>query len=114
MLGRGEFRAQRSCIFGHFWWGEYPLPGHTHPLDIVYFLEGTWYERYSPRGQTDTCENITFQQLRLRPAKITTFLNLRAVIVTRTNQTAGRDFPREHVVLIRTSDTKVCDRTQIR
>ena len=51
--------------------GDQP-PGHTWP-DIHTSLEGTWYQRqlqrYPPtptREQTDTGENITFPQLRLR------------------------------------------------
>ena len=33
--------------------------------------ERTWYQRYPPPcGQTDTCENITFLQLRLRAVNI--------------------------------------------
>ena len=48
---------------------EYPLPpGHTPPPQ-----ERTWDQRYPPRprcGQTDTCENITFPQLRWRAVTI--------------------------------------------
>ena len=52
----------------------YPPPGHNHPLS-----EGTWYQRYSlertrdqrypPTPWTNTCENITFPQLRWRAVK---------------------------------------------
>ena len=66
-------------------------PGHTHPLDIPIstILEGTRDQAYPPRGpwtrhnhpkkgpkhthprgQTGTCENITFQQLMLWEVKI--------------------------------------------
>ena len=44
----------------------YPPPRHTHPP------ERTWDQRYSPPGQTDTCENNTFPQLRLRVVEIFT------------------------------------------
>ena len=37
-------------------WGGYPPPGHTHPRD----------QRYPSPIWTDTCENITFLQLRWR------------------------------------------------
>ena len=58
------------------WAGWVPTLGHTHPP-----LEGTWLQtypspgkRYPPSyGQTDTCENITFPQLRLRAVKTTLF-----------------------------------------
>ena len=43
-----------------------PPPRHTHPS------ERNWDQRYSPPGQTDTCENITFSQLRLWAVKIFT------------------------------------------
>ena len=46
--------------------GSPPPPRHTHPP------ERTWDQRYSPPGQTDTCENNTFSQFRLRVIEIFT------------------------------------------
>ena len=48
-----------------------PSSGHTHPLIVT---PGGHHMRHThpppPHGQTDTCENITFLQLRLRVVKI--------------------------------------------
>ena len=69
-------------MVSHVWgkgggrWGGYPLPRHTHRLDIPHPWKGPgirdtpWKGHGSRHGQTDTCENITFSQLRLRVVMI--------------------------------------------